>query len=254
MVCEILKPKAKKQGQEGEPVEWEPCGKRTFGEKTYRSMQEHIRRSHRDEAYIPGLNATRQSIEQMFEKGRLSIALLRDGENQQRSPAQIDMENGQQPAVADQPGLSRQSQESLPASSPQPEEPSPHAQTQTLVSNEDLVGQEQHTVWNEQTQPPQLGDYTTVTPAMLNAPPEDRLSPTVPLNAVQQQEIQPAFQGANDPMMGFFLGDRFDMVSPNASTENLSAFRTAAYYPEQIGVAPHNQTLGPPLFGKQHPQ
>lgn len=265
MVCEILKPKARKQGQEGEPIEWEPCGKRTFGEKTFRSMQEHIRRSHRDEAYIPGLNATRPSIEQMFEKGHRTIALMRAGEIQKASPTQVGYGNGGQSQGPEQPGPSRQSREPAPASSPQADRPSPPSNALEHTPDDDTMGQDQLPMWNDAPQPPQRGDATTVSPHLLSAPPDDRqttagsmgegLGPLLPPDGVQ--EIQEPFQegdlallDAYPDIAGFAFG--FGIQSPAELAQTLSAFRSSAYLEQQIGVAPHDQTLRPPLFGSPH--
>lgn len=50
-----------------------PCTKHTFGEKRYRSLQEHIRRAH-NEFYIANLHATEESIIKMCEKAGVTLA------------------------------------------------------------------------------------------------------------------------------------------------------------------------------------
>lgn len=49
-----------------------PCVKHTFGEKRWRSLQEHIRRAHPD-YYISGLHATEESIQKMCEKAGVTL-------------------------------------------------------------------------------------------------------------------------------------------------------------------------------------
>lgn len=175
------------------------CNKRCFGEKRYRSIQEHIRRAH-PEHYLPGLHANEESFRKMT-----------SGVASAPPPAALTSETNGRVAPTPDEGLRRDShgQASLAASSSPVSRPEEKAAVAAIGINGSQSFAPQ--VWH----PPPQETVGTVSPALLTMSDIQQagfaqpLSPYLAYSFQQQQAFQPfahAYMQQPQSLTGLPLG------------------------------------------------
>lgn len=158
------------------------CSKRCFGEKRYRSMQEHIRRAH-PPYYIPGLHANEESFQRMTSSAPGATATPQQGSGTNGSPVARPVGGQEQQA---------QSQGNVPKTSPAVTNAEVASQQQMVAAPEPKEVQQtfESPFFTEQGQA--TGVDATLAPSLLSM---NAYSPMGYQQATSQQYLQYQFPG-----------------------------------------------------------
>lgn len=211
------------------------CTKHTFGEKRWRSLQEHIRRAHAD-YYIAGLNATEESILRICSKAGVTLAPPRKSKEQLSGPQK------KKPTASEQ--LRQRAASSKPAGPSTIEAPALQEQAVTALPPDNAQQTFESPYFPQQIQTTM---QATLAPSALES---DVFSPSALATAF------PSFQDSYPQMFGndhLFLPGSLSQDLPQslASLQHTGLGMNLARSVATPTAQNLNQTLSPELFSGQ---